>query len=129
MSETQKKMAAWSSMGSIWLQRAGPSGDLAELWFPNCFKQTEVFSSPQFGLHAPTVHLAAALLLVQLGGELDRGAEAAENQPLLSLQVIFCLGQCASWLGASTGRVVGRPEFARLAFVAEDVGGRLLAVH
>lgn len=89
MTENTKKMAAWSSVGSRWLQRAGPSGDLAGLRFPDCFKQTEVFSSPCFGMRVPAVHLAAALLFVQLGGESDCGAEAAENQPLLSVQVIF----------------------------------------
>ena len=88
MTENTKKMAAWSSVGSRWLQRAGPSGDLAGLRFPDCFKQTEVFS-PCFGMCVPSVHLAAALLFVQLGGESDHGAEAAENQPLLSVQVIF----------------------------------------
>lgn len=74
MTENTKKMAAWSSMGSRWLQRAAPSGDLAGLRFPNCFKQTDVFLSPDFGMRVPAVHLAAALLFAQLGGESDHGA-------------------------------------------------------
>lgn len=84
-----EKTAAWISMGSRWLQRAGPSGDLAGLPFPNCFSQTEAFSSPHFGMDVPAVHLTAASLFVQVGSESDHGAEVAENWLLLSVQVIF----------------------------------------
>lgn len=40
-------------------------------------------------MHVPAVRPAAASLCLRWGSESDHGNEAAENQPLLPLQVIF----------------------------------------
>lgn len=89
-------------------------------------------SSPHFGMLFPTIHLTAALLLVWLGGESDRGAE---NQLVLSVQVIFTRSVC---VGAAKGLVLalggvweymGGPGCTRLTSEAADAAERLLTVN
>lgn len=125
MTENTKKMAKWSSMGSRWLQRPGPSGPQ----ILNCFMQTDVFSCPYYGMHVLAVHLAAALLFAVLGGEPDHGDEAAEKRASCFCPGYFCLGRCAWWLPKGWWEHMGGPKFTRLKFVAQDVGERLLAVN
>lgn len=117
MSKSKKGMAVWSTVGSRWPQRAG-------LWFPAPL--------PTLGCFFPTIHLTAALLLVWLGGESDRGAE---NQLVLSVQVIFTRSVC---VGAAKGLVLapggvweymGGPGCTRLTSEAADVAEKLLTVN